>query len=1815
MSYFLPSSIQKRVLRFVLSTQGLLEIQDLDLDNLGIAWGMRSTVELRDIGLSTHKLSALLQLPPALVLVTARILLLRVTIPANLFSGSISIEIDGVDVRLSTDTKAKNGDGHNTSLEADSSRAKRKEKEAGPPRSNKTTIQNASDSVSGASRKDGNNDDDVRGNVLPSTFDIAQSFIQREPPEERAELQAAVASSLDIDASQVLDESTADSITLGVGGGISMPGFLANLLKGVKDRMELHIANVEISLDTQLELPADVTESPGASEVPESLIIKLVVEKVDIEGVTNESSPIKPKSKSVPDELREEENLAKNSQQAVRRISLRNIQGMIISDMSLFMNLSRFSVPPSPNKTSSSRGCTSTSESEPTLSNPSLRAHKSENFRRRNLGKPTISRSTTSASPPDNIDFSDDSNKLGSAARFPESEHDPTFSHSQYHESALTGSFYSTTGDNDPNVESRAGRGYRANDREDSMMTSQSLISTPFDKIGALQEGRSDQAPELVEDPPESLAESKIFSHEEAQSMYMSALSHDSRAHRRHDMPGNWDSSGSEDETPITRVSATINLPFDQEKHAPQKEHLADRAPMATEKVEKATELMRERKMPEITMREAPVLKCPKPAAEGFSQVEQISSENSGESSESSDTGLFSLKKIISIDLITVDIPQTYGQVVEGSALPTQGNPSVPPDISRSDHHKIPRARAQHAGPGNSSHGLVDSSNRDLFATTKESKPSTSISVGDVSILGDLGLTKLTIMLAQKFMEILKQKPQVEKASNPLAEVYSHTNVAVRSISWQFLDVVRGFTTSGSLKLSAEARVAPISEDTDVLLKAVIKYLAISLERRGKSSISTTSIKKLVFGYATDTILSFDPGLKLRESTRDIILGPVDHDIVLKISDSSDRSHIEITTLPLHLHLDLRRLDETFSWFGGFSSILGLGNSMISTVTVTEGKSRPLVNKPTRGVRFEDTTPAIKTPEKVSSPQQKITARLGGMIFDLQGNSSAFRLETSALKLVSRAEGLGLSVDRLNVSGPYIVSQSKKPSINVKLSGLRVEYLSNPKEVDLTRLLALLCPSNDNFEQDDDILVDTLLRQRRQGGVIRLNVDSLDSHIGELADFKQLPTLGDDLKKLSAVAKYIPEDDRPGIMTLFLVRDANLGIDSGNHIGTVGATIKNIEAAYISLPSLIALSVRQLEVRRNNVEELVGTVSSPRPDPEVPTPMVMARFVGNELEPTVKLKLQSIRVEYHVTTVMAVLGLPDDISTERLVSDLVSSVATVTARPEFGLSPPQMSAQTSTRSSESKSKAPPLGFDLVLRDVVVGLNPRDCPARGILVLSTARVNITSNQDDDLTANLEVNKASFLAIDDIDGLAKVEVTEKPVQAGLLQRLSTLGYVSLVEVSAAKVALQVLRSAPEADITMDLELRDTLMVLESCADSTQTLQVILNGLQPPLPPSKEIKYRTEIMPVEDMLASFSGDAFATHQQSQHSSIHLSTTETGEMDDEDVQDLEFVSSFYGFDPEAEQEDEDMSNSLSEKTFDSMISEPAKLNVSEATAINNSPSQPEVAMEVSALDFREDHFGNSSTIGGTAHRWDTRRNTYELADDSKLRVSPLRLRVRDVHIIWNLFDGYDWQHTRDTIGEAVAAIEGKAIEQRSRRNKRKSLDPEEEEDSVIGDFLFNSIYIGIAGHHDPKELSRQINRNIDDLASESESYATSTVSSSPSRQSRPPRAKGRKLRLMRSRSHKITFELKGLSADLVVFPPGSGETQSSLDIRVQDLEVFDHLPTSTWKKFATYMHDAGEREAGTSMIHIELLNVKPVPDLAASEIILKVRRVNRLA
>ncbi|KAI9820141.1 MAG: autophagy- protein 2 [Thelocarpon impressellum] len=1059
-----------------------------------------------------------------------------------------------------------------------------------------------------------------------------------------------------------------------------------------------------------------------------------------------------------------------------------------------------------------------------------------------------------------------------------------------------------------------------------------------------------------------------------------------------------------------------------------------------------------------------------------------------------------------------------------------------------------------------------------------------------------------------------RPSPSADEAEVESPETAASVRVEAGRITLELME--RSSSPDLSLASSSRASLAESSPerspDADVLLQATLIGLALERSTTTATSTTTLSVAKAMLGYARDSIISFDAGLKMRASTRDS-LGPVDRDVLITIVQTESSRKINVATLPIHISLNLQRLDEAFSWFGGISSVLGLGSSIASNSTIT-GPSPVASRSPDRrrGVHF---APAATThPQDTATSESKTDVRLGGVVIDLIGKECSVRLDTTALKLVSREEGVGAQVDRIQLSGPCLRGNGAA-AVTMEFGNNRIEYLARPKETDLARLLSLLTPSSNKYDQDDDILLDTLLRQRRQGSVLRLTVTTVKIHVTSHDALPHLSLLGDELAKLSTVTEYLPEDDRPGILTLALIKRLDLDAQVNDRFGRLSFVSQNIDLAHVNLPSLIAMSAETANLARNGDEELLGKA------PRIGTsnsieqpPMIMARMIGDEMEPTIKIKLFNLRVEYTVPMVLAAMGLAHNQTTEEALADLAESVATLTDKgPRSRPVPGQVKPPSSAGRQSPVSR--PLKLDVVLRDCLIGLNPLDLPSKAFVVLTETHFNGGVPKREHFRATLEISKASLLIVDDQENLktsgdAQTPTTPKSVHGNSqVSGLCEMGFVSVSYMSSAKASVQVVDTSDGGDRCVDLELKDDLLVLESCADSTQTLLSLLNGLKPPLPRKQDVKYRTEIIPVHDMLASLSGDAFGPSGQSEVADDFGPVLDESDVIEEEdtagnLQFSQYSSSFY--DPEIDSEPDPLSESLIGDDF-GMLANPTMIPDTGEDAMLESFHEGFEMSSSGPLNFLEDHFASKSVVEGTAHKWDSKRNAYGTGNEFKVLGSPMKVRVRDVHLIWNLFDGYDWQRTRDTITKAVHEVEEKATERRARSDRRVSFEADDEEESVIGDFLFNSIYIGIPANRDPRDLSNLINRHVDDLASETESQAPSTMTQSPSRQPRPARAKGKRLRLNRSKHHKLAFELRGVCVDFVVFPPGSGETQSSVDVRVRDFEIFDLVPTSTWRKFATYMHDAGDRESGTSMLHLEILNVKPVADLAASEIVVK--------
>lgn len=1691
-----------------------------------------------------------------------------------------------------------------------------------------------------------NSEDERPSEDLPTTDDVAKSFLQSEPKERKAELEAAIAQSQHIDQSQVFSEDGDGMPDLGVGNAISLPGFLSGFLKGVIDRIEVKVENVVLDLDLKICLPSEGSAPSDESDRSDVVTIRLSVETIVLDGVT--SLPTTRARDSALEDLGSDRHY-------IRRLTIANSTALLISEASLFANLSRSTAPASPDTAPASTmeksgsklegSAFSKTRTSPTTSTHTAETHGVEEHSREYSSTNSLRQSFADAS-----SDGDDGPFTASSYRY-------ASGNSKYDESPMADSFYSDHGrdhymleamadaENVPSSPSNTdtanyhpsfshgqpprrpsftlqpgstefARYIQPTERilsdsvDDSRVTdgagNSSVPRPPVDvSAGSHASSRPPSPASDNSSASEDLTESKIFSHEEAESMYMSAISHASMSKKGKtiSIPGNWGSSDSESEDE-GRIASFLEKPSSSQHHRTSfMDRYSQKNGFGITRHHKQADPQQSN-----TFSSLPVDKSlnpipddqvePKPSTPP-TQRRATSSHGSQLSSTNLKASFTIEKRIITVDSIVLELPQ--------AASPPSNSPLEVPTPRPTSSSEVPRINFVEP----SSHS---SESTNIQGVQQSGHPLT-IDVGNIQVLGDMALTRMTIIIVQQ-LDILRKNTPHERQRRDIAESppsgKNHLRVKINKACWKFLDVVKSTAVSSAGK--HETVVDTFSQNSEVLLRAEIDSLLAVHNDPTSSFIFKFSMGKFRFGYAADDILSFDSGLKMRESTRDI-LAPIDNDVALTINKINDVTKIDITTLPLHVYLDLRRLDETFSWFGGFSSMLDLGSSVVSTVTVKNAvskASRPM--KTSRGVHFETIETDMSGQQSPHEMQNKISARIGGLVFDLRGSQASMRLESTAMKLVSRTEGLGLVVDRLNLSGPYLQPSESDPSIQLKLVNLRFEYLSTPKEADLDRLLGLLSPSKDKYDHDDDILVDTLLRQRRQGGVIRAKVDNLESYISSIAALHCFPALAEDLKKLSTVAKYLPEDDRPGILTLASIRDFKLETTVDGEFGSATVVFHNIDFAHVTFPSLMALGVKTVRLHRNHFEELIGEALHAEIDEVSVIPMVMARFIGNEMEPTAKIKLNNLRIEYHISTIMAILGYKDTIDGGTMVADMVSSVATLTSRGPPPNSPPRLSTQSSARSDTSvTSKA--LRIDIALRDSVLGLNPRNSLSKGLVVLTNTHFIGVMPREHEAHATLEIRKASVMVIDDVANVTPANAASKrqpfDVRRTQVEALSATGYVSVTTISAAKATMELMKAEDDASNRIDIEIKDKLFVLESCADSTQTLQAIVNGLNPPLPPSKELKYRTEVVPVEDMLASFVGDTFAA-EEADHGGdddLPLELDEGDMVEDEVPQNLEFVSSFYNPDPEAASEG--IADSMLEDTLESLASPSVVGEIGSKNLLKSFQEQAQVAPGNLPLDFQDEHFGSTSRVEGTAHRWNTKHNTYGLNGDYRLRASPLRVRVRDVHIIWNLFDGYDWQHTRDVITHAVEEVQNKAAERLSRREKRKSLDLEEEEESVIGDFLFNSIYIGIPANRDPTELARQVNQNLDELASETGSYATSSASGSPSRQGHTPRLKSSKLRLKRSKHHKMAFELKGISADVVVFPPDSGETQSSIDIRVQDLEIFDHVPTSTWKKFATYMHDAGERESGTSMVHLEVLNVKPVPNLAASEMILKVRSV----
>ena len=165
------------------------------------------------------------------------------------------------------------------------------------------------------------------------------------------------------------------------------------------------------------------------------------------------------------------------------------------------------------------------------------------------------------------------------------------------------------------------------------------------------------------------------------------------------------------------------------------------------------------------------------------------------------------------------------------------------------------------------------------------------------------------------------------------------------------------------------------------------------------------------------------------------------------------------------------------------------------------------------------------------------------------------------------------------------------------------------------------------------------------------------------------------------------------------------------------------------------------------------------------------------------------------------------------------------------------------------------------------------------------------------------------------------------------------------------------------------------------------------------------------------------------------------------------------------------------------------------------------------------------------------------------------------------------------------------------------------EEETNTL---LFNSVYIGLEQDIDelePGELIAAIDDELnDDLDTASQSSWQSLKPSAGSARTQSTRIHGK--RLTRSKAPNIEFRLTGFSSEVDYYRPGEPLVSRTF-ITVRDLEILDHIKTSTWRKFLTELRSDSRgnvRETGSDMVRVELRTALSVPGYSSEEVRLRV-------
>ncbi|CAB4397789.1 unnamed protein product [Rhizophagus irregularis] len=501
-------------------------------------------------------------------------------------------------------------------------------------------------------------------------------------------------------------------------------------------------------------------------------------------------------------------------------------------------------------------------------------------------------------------------------------------------------------------------------------------------------------------------------------------------------------------------------------------------------------------------------------------------------------------------------------------------------------------------------------------------------------------------------------------------------------------------------------------------------------------------------------------------------------------------------------------------------------------------------------------------------------------------------------------------------------------------------------------------------------------------------------------------------------------------------------------------------------------------------------------------------------------------------------------------------------------------------------------LSVTINDSSVDFNPNNIPGRVIVVLDSLKAssNIISGSPM-FAAKLIVQNLDLMLVGDDQTIQERAINKSGSSTISVKKYwKAIGFVKAASLDFAEIQLKANKG--EIYPNFELELTNEHLTIETCADTFQTLLNLINHLTP----KEEISEKGRKVHIttaanrgddsdepvyKNMLESLDMDAFKHPLPKKKPSKSPASN------------LEFVEEYYTIE-ENESDEQDthlFDNAVIFDNTEDVIVRSSKASESRDDMIKSLDSEP--------LNFSENHFAVPSAS--------------EL-DDSSIQEIPnslTRIKLRDFNLVWKLYDGYDWEQSKNEVMNAYARAKahGNVGGSGSLIGETSSNSLETDSNSLLERFLGSSPF----NKNSDFDVTSQTGSEVDyiDDHSDTASQVSSRLGSENTNIREGKRPEHSSRRLNRSKSSKLDIKLEKVNLDIDIFP-NDNILAFRLLLLIRDVEILDNIKTSAWHKFLSHMrpdNDTSPRESKSNMVRIELNSVRPTPTDSLEELRLKAR------